>query len=122
MQFTSSSEWSVSEILAPGSLEVPTIFLDRPSWQDWGGRWTRRTAFMRFLRTVLEELVIRYTMQIQPVLLPSGEATYRPPRMQSPPQGTHGTVDPWLQGNAGFYQSDYGRLANPVFRTGVSSF
>lgn len=48
-----------------------SIPLDRPNWQDWGGRWTRRTAFMRHLKTVLEELDIRYTMPVQPVLLPT---------------------------------------------------
>ncbi|KDQ61658.1 hypothetical protein JAAARDRAFT_31123 [Jaapia argillacea MUCL 33604] len=44
----------------------------RPSWQDWGGRWGRRTLFMRHLKTVLEELDIQYTMPVQPVLLPKG--------------------------------------------------
>ena len=47
-----------------------TYITDRPNWQDWGGRWTRRTAFMRYLKTVLEDLDIRYTMPIQPVILP----------------------------------------------------
>ncbi|TDL20127.1 hypothetical protein BD410DRAFT_821919 [Rickenella mellea] len=42
----------------------------RPNWQDWGGRWTRRTAFMRNLKTVLEELDVTYSMPVQPVLLP----------------------------------------------------
>ncbi|KDR75368.1 hypothetical protein GALMADRAFT_98777 [Galerina marginata CBS 339.88] len=34
----------------------------RPNWQDWGGRWTRRTAFMRHLKTILEELEIYETL------------------------------------------------------------
>ena len=38
-----------------------SILIDRPNGQDWGGGWTRRTAFMRHLKTVLEELDIRYT-------------------------------------------------------------
>ncbi|KAI5120357.1 hypothetical protein M0805_006880 [Coniferiporia weirii] len=42
----------------------------RPNWQDWGGRWARRTQFMRNLKTVLEELDISYTLPVQPVLLP----------------------------------------------------
>ncbi|THH32364.1 hypothetical protein EUX98_g1804 [Antrodiella citrinella] len=42
----------------------------RPNWQDWGGRWGRRTAFMRHLKTVLEELDMKYTLPVQPVLLP----------------------------------------------------
>lgn len=49
-----------------------SFFLDRSNWQDWGGRWARRNAFMRHLKTVLEELDLRYTLPIQPVLLPSG--------------------------------------------------
>ena len=42
----------------------------KPNWQDWGGRWTRRNQLMRHLKTVLEDLGMRYTMPIQPVLLP----------------------------------------------------
>ena len=49
-----------------------SLFVDRPNWQDWGGRWARRNAFMRHLKTVLEELDLRYMLPIQPVLLPSG--------------------------------------------------
>ena len=43
----------------------------RPNWQDWGGRWARRTAFMRFLKTTLEELDVRYTKPVQPVIMPA---------------------------------------------------
>lgn len=43
----------------------------RPNWQDWGGRWARRTALMRFLKTTLEELDLRYTKPVQPVIMPS---------------------------------------------------
>lgn len=52
---------------------------DRPNWQDWGGRWTRRNAFMKFLKGVLEELDVKYMMPTQPVLLPSyAQATNNP--------------------------------------------
>ncbi|KAI0788812.1 Mechanosensitive ion channel-domain-containing protein [Abortiporus biennis] len=44
----------------------------RPNWQDWGGRWGRRTAFMRNLKTILEDLDVKYSLPIQPVLLPRG--------------------------------------------------
>lgn len=44
----------------------------RPNWQDWGGRWGRRTEFMRHLKTVLEDLDIRYMLPMQPVLIPKG--------------------------------------------------
>lgn len=79
---------------------------DRPNWQDWGGRWGRRTAFMRNLKTILEELDIRYTMPVQPVLLPShpppgwggGGGPMSPtPRLQMP-------VPRDLLGNAGSFQ------------------
>lgn len=43
----------------------------RPNWQDWGGRWARRTAFMRYLKTCLEELDLRYTKPVQPILMPN---------------------------------------------------
>jgi hypothetical protein len=49
-----------------------SLFVDRSNWQDWGGRWARRNAFMRHLKIILEELDLRYTLPIQPVLLPSG--------------------------------------------------
>ncbi|KAF9457510.1 Mechanosensitive ion channel-domain-containing protein [Collybia nuda] len=42
----------------------------RPNWQDWGGRWARRTTFMRNLKQILEDLDVQYTMPVQPVLLP----------------------------------------------------
>lgn len=42
---------------------------DRPNWQDWGGRWVRRNAFMRYLKAVLEELNLTYTMPVQPVIM-----------------------------------------------------
>ena len=46
--------------------------LDRRNWQDWGGRWARRNAFMKWFRGVLEELDLKYTAPIQPILLPKG--------------------------------------------------
>ncbi|CAL1714828.1 unnamed protein product [Somion occarium] len=59
----------------------------RPNWQDWGGRWQRRTAFMRNLKSVLEELDVKYTMPIQPVLLPRNLPPMSPegPRLRPPP-------------------------------------
>jgi hypothetical protein len=91
-------------------------FIDRPNWQDWGGRWTRRTAFMRYLKTVLEDLDIRYTMPIQPVILPQGENQGPVDlQMQAPPQGRH-TIDASMLGNARLYQArEYGRPTGPVF-------
>ncbi|OBZ69370.1 hypothetical protein A0H81_10606 [Grifola frondosa] len=50
----------------------------RPNWQDWGGRWARRTEFMRHLKTMLEDLNVRYTMRVKPVLLPRPAAHSAP--------------------------------------------
>lgn len=89
---------------------------DRANWQDWGGRWTRRTAFMRHLKTILEDLEVRYTLPIQPVLLPQGTPTGPPPQ---PPPLSPGkpTLDTSMLGNAGFFQGgDYGRPSGPLFK------
>jgi len=84
---TNSREWSgftlnIDKMEYQNAISLVVAMEHRPNWQDWGGRWTRRTAFMRHLKTVLEELDMRYTMPVQPVLLP---ASYRPsvPVMQS---------------------------------------
>lgn len=64
---------------------------------------------MRYLKTVLEELDIRYTMPVQPILLP------HPPNIQ--------TQSPQELGNAGFFQgSNYGRSKGKTFKTGIPSF
>ncbi|KAK7686457.1 hypothetical protein QCA50_010681 [Cerrena zonata] len=59
----------------------------RPNWQDWGGRWQRRTAFMRNLKSILEDLDVKYTMPIQPVLLPKYLPSMAPgsPQLRQPP-------------------------------------
>jgi hypothetical protein len=53
--------------------EVLSLASDRPTWQDWGGRWTRRTAFMKHLKSILEDLDLKYTMPVQPVMLPDSQ-------------------------------------------------
>ncbi|KLO11534.1 hypothetical protein SCHPADRAFT_830996 [Schizopora paradoxa] len=78
----------------------------RPNWQDWGGRWGRRTLFMRYLKTVLEELDISYTKPLQPVALPKYAPYshhYGSPRTSNPYQLS---VDDL--GNAGRFQQDTG--------------
>ncbi|KAH0839914.1 Mechanosensitive ion channel-domain-containing protein [Lanmaoa asiatica] len=76
---TNSREWSGCGVNIDKMEFQNAIYLTisierkyRSNWQDWGGRWARRNAFMRHLKTVLEELDLRYTLPIQPVLLPSG--------------------------------------------------
>jgi hypothetical protein len=63
-----------------------TSKIDRPNWQDWGGRWERRNTFMRNLKMMLEDLDVHYTMPIQPVLLPRSMVT----RNWSQGRGNHG--------------------------------
>ncbi|KAJ6591737.1 Mechanosensitive ion channel-domain-containing protein [Mycena vulgaris] len=81
----------------------------RANWQDWGGRWGRRTAFMRNLKTILEDLDVRYSLPVQPILLPQGP----------PPTGLQGP-SPDL-GNAGFFPAN--RMPQPrPFRSEMTSF
>jgi len=73
-------EWSgcgvnIDKMEFQNAIHLTIAVEHRPNWQDWGGRWGRRTAFMRHLKTILEELDLKYTMPVQPVLMPSA----RPP-------------------------------------------
>ncbi|KAH8103207.1 hypothetical protein DFH11DRAFT_1692697 [Phellopilus nigrolimitatus] len=79
----------------------------RPNWQDWGGRWARRTLFMRNLKVVLEELDITYTLPIQPV---SQSSMFGQSRESL--------------GNAGFHQDEVYRAPGPgpTFRIGGANF
>lgn len=73
---------------------------------------------MRNLKTILEQLEIRYTMPIQPVLMPQGDPTVsrQGPPVQDPPPGKYQS-DASVLGNAGFFQAgDYGRPSGPLFR------
>ncbi|KAI0051855.1 hypothetical protein FA95DRAFT_1620196 [Auriscalpium vulgare] len=78
-----SREWSglavnIDKMEYQNAITLIIAMEHRPNWQDWGGRWMRRTAFMKHMKTVLEELDIKYTLPIQPVILPRGSP--RPPR------------------------------------------
>ena len=59
------------------SVTVLECCVDRPNWQDWGGRWARRNAFMRNLKVILEDLDIEYTNPVQPILMPSSSPVDR---------------------------------------------
>lgn len=98
--------------------------LDRPNWQDWGGRWARRTAFMRNLKIILEELDINYTMPIQPVLLPtSGPPPHSLTQLQPPPSGSHqGSASADLGNAGGFQPSDISLAPGKSFQSGIPSF
>ncbi|KAG1752650.1 Mechanosensitive ion channel-domain-containing protein [Suillus paluster] len=68
-------EWSgsavnIDKMEFQNAIHLTVAVEHRPNWQDWGGRWTRRTAFMKHLKSILEDLDVKYTMPMQPVLLP----------------------------------------------------
>lgn len=97
---------------------------DRSNWQDWGGRWTRRTVFMRNLKTILEELEVSYSMPLQPVLLPkySPFTTSFPNRGHNEEMNTssvrrnaHNTSE--TLGNAGYFMNEGFRAPGPTFRS-----
>ncbi|KAG1755550.1 Mechanosensitive ion channel-domain-containing protein [Suillus lakei] len=69
-------EWSgsavnIDKMEFQNAIHLTVAVEHRPNWQDWGGRWTRRTAFMKHLKSILEDLDVKYTMPVQPVLLPN---------------------------------------------------
>lgn len=102
-------EWSgfglnIDKMEYQNAIHLIVAMEHRPNWQDWGGRWTRRTAFMRYLKVVLEELDIRYSMPLQPVLLPLESAEPSPGGLQPPPS----RITREALGNAGFFQVDHG--------------
>ncbi|OAX44520.1 hypothetical protein K503DRAFT_304184 [Rhizopogon vinicolor AM-OR11-026] len=71
-----SREWSgcsvnIDKMDFQNAIHLTVAVEHRPNWQDWGGRWTRRTAFMKHLKSILEDLDLKYTMPVQPVLLPN---------------------------------------------------
>ncbi|KAF9247339.1 Mechanosensitive ion channel-domain-containing protein [Melanogaster broomeanus] len=66
----SSSAVNIDKMEYQNAIHLIIAVEHRPNWQDWGGRWARRTAFMRHLKSILEDLDMKYTLPIQPVLLP----------------------------------------------------
>lgn len=72
---SNSREWSncgvnIDKMEYQNAIHLTIGVEHRPNWQDWGARWARRNDFMRYLKTVLEELDMKYTLPVQPVLLP----------------------------------------------------
>lgn len=122
-----SREWSDLTININKMDYQNAIYLDiniqhKSNWQDWGGRWTRRTAFMRHLKTILEELEITYSKPLQPVILH---------RQDSPVQLRHAQAfrspirdpkspDSAALGNAGHFSSTTAQRAFPPSTRGLS--
>ncbi|KIY63075.1 hypothetical protein CYLTODRAFT_360517 [Cylindrobasidium torrendii FP15055 ss-10] len=67
----SGMDLNIDKMVKQNAIHVIVAMEHRPNWQDWGGRWARRTAFMKNLRVILEDLDIRYMCPIQPVVAPS---------------------------------------------------
>ncbi|KAF8995427.1 Mechanosensitive ion channel-domain-containing protein [Cyathus striatus] len=119
-----SREWSgfalnIDKMEYQNAIHLICAMEHRPNWQDWGGRWSRRTAFMRNLKTVLEELDIKYTMPVQPILLPR---SYSPSsvQLQNTPSLRGEGAD---LGNAGFFHgSEHLRAPGRSFNSGVPTF
>ena len=110
-----SREWSgfalnIDKMEYQNAIHLVVAIEHRANWQDWGGRWTRRNAFMRNLKTVLEELDISYSMPVQPVLLPSSNgkppfAQARSPTMPPSSRNTPFSAPPDLPPQPGFFES-----------------
>ncbi|KAI0629228.1 Mechanosensitive ion channel-domain-containing protein [Trametes polyzona] len=121
---TNNREWSgvavnIDKMEYQNAIHLTVAMEHRPNWQDWGGRWARRTAFMRNLKQVLEDLDVRYLEPIQPVVLPRGaglgSASLPSPRLDAPPsprsgggaRRAHSTRETReMLGNAGYLEVD----------------
>ncbi|KII85753.1 hypothetical protein PLICRDRAFT_44145 [Plicaturopsis crispa FD-325 SS-3] len=102
----SSSALNIDSMEFQNDIHLIIAMEHRPNWQDWGARWNRRTAFMKNLKAVLEELDVKYTMPVQPVILPKPApgSVHQPTHLQPPPRvrptGSRETL-----GNAGSFGS-----------------
>jgi len=70
-EWNNSAVW-IDKMEFQNAIHLIIALEHRHNWQDWGGRWGRRNAFMKWFKVVLEELDIRYTAPVQPILLPKG--------------------------------------------------
>ncbi|CAE6480680.1 hypothetical protein ACGC1H_003511 [Rhizoctonia solani] len=102
-----SREWgggceiNISKMEYQNAIHLVVAMEHRGNWQDWGGRWNRRNAFMKNLKSELETLEIQYALPLQPVTFHS-----------------HSQPPPWYRGgndslgNAGYMRSDGNRGAS----------
>ncbi|KAJ1307021.1 hypothetical protein OPQ81_008000 [Rhizoctonia solani] len=102
-----SREWgggceiNINKMEYQNAIHLVVAMEHRGNWQDWGGRWNRRNAFMKNLKTELENLEIQYSLPLQPVSFHS----------HSHPPPWYRTGDESL-GNAGYMRSDGNRGAS----------
>lgn len=118
-------EWSgfalnIDKMEYQNALHLIVAIEHRPNWQDWGGRWARRTAFMRHLKTILEELEIGYTMPIQPILLPTSGPPPSMSQLYSPssPGSSPGPASDLGNGGS-FYPTPIGFTPGRSYRAGI---
>ncbi|CAE6428030.1 unnamed protein product [Rhizoctonia solani] len=101
-----SREWgggceiNINKMEYQNAIHLVVAMEHRGNWQDWGGRWNRRNAFMKNLKAELENLEIQYSLPLQPVTFHS-----------------HSHPPPWYRpgndlGNAGYMRSDGNRGAS----------
>ncbi|KDQ19570.1 hypothetical protein BOTBODRAFT_126457 [Botryobasidium botryosum FD-172 SS1] len=64
---TPGCEVNIDKMEFQNAIHLNVAIEHRANWQDWGGRWNRRTAFMRHMKTVLEDLEIGYSLPLQPI-------------------------------------------------------
>lgn len=130
---TNSREWSgvgvnIDKMEHQNAISLIVAMEHRPNWQDWGGRWVRRTAFMRNLKNVLEDLDVRYTKPIQPIIVPRGLGGLTSPFLDLPPSprsgGARRTGEPReTLGNAGYLDMEpLGRSPSRSLRAGGDRF
>ncbi|KAL0564353.1 hypothetical protein V5O48_017691 [Marasmius crinis-equi] len=126
-------EWVSSAVLIDkmefqNAIHLIICMEHRPNWQDWGGRWARRTKFMRNLKTILEDLDVRYTMPVQPVLMPGGPPATRglggfarvPSMTRGSASASSMEANRDMLGNAGTFQgSEHLRAPGRGFRAEV---
>ncbi|KAG8682823.1 hypothetical protein FRC11_014348, partial [Ceratobasidium sp. 423] len=101
-----SREWgggceiNINKMEYQNAIHLIVAMEHRGNWQDWGARWNRRNAFMKNLKSELENLEIQYSLPLQPVTFHS-----------------HSHPPPWYRpgsdlGNAGYMRSDGNRGAS----------
>ncbi|KIY52928.1 hypothetical protein FISHEDRAFT_63582 [Fistulina hepatica ATCC 64428] len=108
----SSCDLNIDKMEYQNAMTLIVSMEHRANWQDSGARWTRRTKFMRNLKLILEKLDVKYTLSIQPVLMPRGTQTHMP---RFPPPW-HSGPNPYVQGpeqlgNAGIFRDDNLRVS-----------
>ncbi|CUA74641.1 Mechanosensitive ion channel protein 9 [Rhizoctonia solani] len=103
-----SREWgggceiNINKMEYQNAIHLVVAMEHRGNWQDWGGRWNRRNAFMKNMKTELETLEIQYSLPLQPVSFHSYS--------QPPPWFYRGGNE--SLGNAGYMRSDGNRGAS----------